>query len=355
MNVFLVADYAAPYEGNFMNSIKKLEEKIRQNKGEMLYSFPEKAKEIGWIQELGKTRKVYFHTKNVKENGRNFRKIIKENSVDMIYSHFCIGRTQAALKMVSQQNRVKLVQHYHNHYQNQMPQNPVKRMFLKYIFQGDLNIGCSESVAQSIPYKKVVAVPNAIAFERLEQWEKVKLAEDNQTVILMFGFDYERKGVDIAIKALQEVAEKYNLVLAISVSVKLEQLKQKIMDEFGEIPEFVKFLEPRDDIATYYHASDIFLSAAREEGFCYAIVEAVYCQTQCICSNLKAQPLEIPNLRIFQSENVEDLREKIVQVLECGDLNKKDKKIESCQFVKEKYAIEYWANSIYEHLRRIAK
>jgi len=352
MNIFLVADYAAPYEGNFINSIKKLEDKINQNGGKVIYSFPEKIQNIDWIIEFQKTRKVYFHTRNILNNLNYFRKIVKENSINVIYSHFCIPRTQVGLKLLSKFNKVALVQHYHNHYQ--MPNNFVKKMLLKYIFNGNLNIGCSESVAKSIPYKNVVSVPNAINFKRLEKYENIKIKDDDQKVILMFGFDYKRKGVDIAIKVLEDIAEKYNIILAISVSVKLEQLKQKIIDEFGEIPKFVKFLEPRDDIATYYHASDIFLSAAREEGLCYSNIEAVYCGVKCIFSDLEEQPLDIPNIVSFESENTNDLKEKIVEIIQNDELNNIDKKNESQKFVKEKYEISRWTDKIYKCLEEIS-
>lgn len=353
MNILLVADYAAPYEGNFINSIKRLEEKVKKNDGKMIYSFPEKAKNIDWIVELGKTRKVYFHSRSVFDNLKYFEKIIKENEIDRIYSHFCIPRTQFALKIISKLKKIILVQHYHNHYQ--MPSNSIKKMLLEYIFKGDLNIGCSESVAKSIPYKNVIAIPNAINFQRLEKYEHIKLAEDNRIVILMFGFDYERKGVDIAIKALEEIAEKYNIILAISIAVKLEQLKQKIMDEFREIPKFVKFLEPRDDIASYYYASDIFLSAAREEGLCYSNIEAVYCKVKCIFSNLEEQPLDIPYVVGFESENVNDLKDKIVKLIEKDELNNEIEKNESQKYVKEKYDIDKWTDEVYKSLNNETK
>ncbi len=351
MNILLVADYAAPYEGNFINSIKQLEEKVNKNGGSVIYFFPEKAQNIDWMIQFKKTRKVYFHSRNVVRNLQYFKKVLKENCIDILYSHFCIPRTQLALKIISKLEKITLVQHYHNHYK--MPDNFAKKALLKYIFNGDLNIGCSESVAKSIPYKKVVAIPNAINFNRLENYENIKLGDDNQYIVLMFGFDYKRKGVDIAIKALGDIAQKYHIVLAICVSVKLAQLQQKIVDEFGEIPEFVKFLEPRDDIATYYCASDIFLSAAREEGLCYSNIEAAYSGVKCIFSNLEEQPLDIPNVVSFQSENFNELREKIVEIIKNSNFNDVDEKGKIQKFVKEKYDISVWTDKVYECLERV--
>lgn len=350
MNILLVADYAAPYEGNFINSIKKLEEKVIENNGKIIYSFPEKAQEIEWIVELGKTRKVIFHSRDIRNNKKMFYNEVLNEKIDVIYSHFCIPRTQLAIKIVSKQTKTRLVQHYHNHYQ--LPKNILKSILIKWSFEGDLNIGCSESVAKSIPYKNVVAVPNAINFERLDKYENIKIADEDKKVILMFGFDYKRKGVDIAINSLKDIAEKYNIVLAISVSVKLDELKNKIEEEFGEVPNFVRFLEPRDDIATYYHASDIFLSAAREEGLCYSNIEAVYCGCKCIFSNLKEQPLDIPGIVSFESENVKDLKKQIVEIIENSDIDNLNKKIQSKEYVIKRYDLRQWVENIYECLEK---
>lgn len=345
MNIFLVTDYAAPYGGNFIKSIKKLEEKVIQNGGTIVYSFPEKAKDIKWVIEFGKNRKVYFHSKNVKNNLKMFKKISKENSINIIYSHFAIPKTQIILKILNKWKKIKLVQHYHNHYG--LPNNIFKKIIIKYIFNGDLNIACSESVAKSIPYKNVIEIPNAIDFSRLDEYENIKLTEDEKIVILMFGFDYKRKGVDLAIKALQDIAQKYNIILCISVSVKLNELKQKIIDEFGEIPEFVKFLKPRDDIASYYNASNIYLSASREEGLCYSNIEAVYCGVKCIFSDLEEQPLDIPNIEAFESENSDCLKDKIIKIIENKEFNDNAKIAESKVFVKTKYNLNKWVNDIY--------
>lgn len=357
MNILVVADYTAPYKGNFIESILKLEEKVRENGGRIIYSFPENAKDIDWIKEISKDREVYFHSRKLTKNISDFIKIIKNHKIDIIYSHFCILRTQIPLKIVSCLKKIKLVQHYHNHYK--ISGNILKRFISKYSFKGDLNIACSKTVKESIPYKKVISIDNCIDFSRLDNYEKIKIADNNQIVILMFGFDYERKGVDLAIRAIKDIAEQYNIILAISVSVRIEDVKQKIINDFGKIPSFVKFLEPRDDIATYYNASNIFISPSREEGFCYSVTEALYCKNFCIVTDFMENTYDdaddITNLISSKNEDVNDLQEKIVSAIRDKKYLNEKYAEESKQVVIKKYDINNWVEKIYSSLKMLMR
>lgn len=338
-NVLIITDYAAPYEGNFIMSLKKLEKSIIEDGGEFYYFFQQEAKNINWVNKMNN---YHFFGKNILNNIKIFNNFIKRNNIDIVYSHFCLPKTQLAIKISRIMNKnIKLVQHFHNHYE--LPNNIVKKIIFRFIFKGDINIGCSKDVADSIPYakKRVTYVTNAIDFSRLDIYENIKLT-DNKFVILMFGYTYERKGVDLAIKAIQKLNNS-NILLAISVSKNLEEFKQCIIRDFVKVPNFVKILEPRNDIATYYKACNLFLSAAREEGFCYAIVEAVYCGKPCICTKLPGQPNEIPDLLTVESENIEEIAKKIQLVVE--EKNKlSTSKVK--KYVSDTYGIDTWVKEI---------
>lgn len=357
ITIMQVMDYAAPYEGNFICSLKDLEIKLNNNNSNMVYLFPDKAKEISWVKEIVKEinnenrRKVYFLKTSVLKNLELIRKIIKTEKVDIVHSHFCLPKTQLAVKLaVNLSRNVKLVQHYHNHYQ--LPNNYLKNKLFKYIFCGDLNIGCSQSVAQSIIYdkRKVTCVPNAIYFPRLDEYEKIDISkygiQENSKVILMFGFDFERKGVDIAIEAIKIIAEQYNIILLISISVNKESVRQKIIDRFGEVPKWVKLIDSRNDVASYYRISDIFLSAAREEGFCYALIEALYCNCICISSNIPGPPLHVPGIEVFRNEDILELRDIVKKILDKSNDELNESRDLSRKYILKQYSIDDWSSKV---------
>lgn len=336
--VLIITDYIAPYEGNFIQSLKKLEKSIKKDGNDFFYLFPSKAKKITWIKSLNNT---FFLDDEIKKRIFQLNKFIKAKKINIIYSHFCLPRTQLIVKMMALKNRnVRLYQHFHNHFA--LPNNIFKRTIFKYIYEGDVNIGCSADVANTLPYKNSTYATNAIDFARLEYYEPYNIAEKNQFIILMFGYTYYRKGVDLAIRAISKLNNK-DIILAISVSKNVSEFKNNIKKDFGKIPSFVKILEPRNDIATYYKASNLFLSAAREEGFCYAIVESMYCGLPCVCTDLPGQPNDIPNLVKVPKENVDALSEKInLFINNKVDFNEEKTK----KYIIQTYAIDNWVKNV---------
>ena len=123
--------------------------------------------------------------------------------------------------------------------------------------------------------------------------------------------------------------------------------KNKIKSQFeGKIPDWIRLLPPTENVSEYYHMADLFLSAAREEGFCYSLVEATYCGTRCMSSRIGGVPLAIPGMMSFDSENSEDLKEKILGAIE----NDENKLKEAKKYVIEKYELSKWAEEIMKKL-----
>ena len=204
---------------------------------------------------------------------------------------------------------------------------------------------------ESMPYKekKRIFIDNAIDFGRLDRNaidNRVRKNKD-EFVILMFGFKYERKGIDIALKAIRQIANEKGVILAISLATNKEIVENKIKAQFeGKIPNWIRILPPSENVSEYYNMADLFLSAAREEGFCYSLVEATYCGKRCISSRIGGVPLEIPGMIIFESENVEDLQEKILWAME----NDENKIEEAKNYIVAKYDLRKWAEEVMKRL-----
>ncbi|MFI3326693.1 MAG: glycosyltransferase family 4 protein [Clostridia bacterium] len=342
MNVLIITDYAAPYEGNFMQSLKSLDNRVSQN-GKMVYLFPEKSKDFDWVSEFTKIHKVYFFTTETKDIVKTIKDINNKENIGIMYSHFALFKTQQAIKRVRLFNRkIKLVQHFHNHYFN------VKNPIYKWCFNGDLNIGCSKSVGESLPYKNSTYVDNAIDFERLKVADSnFEFQQKDKIQITMFGFDYKRKGVDLAIKAIEPLVNKLNLHLNIVLSVGEENIKNLIIKEFEKVPCWVTILKPRTDIATYFNKTQIFISPSREEGLCYSVLEAAFCGCILVTSKITGIPYHIPNFKVFESENVTEFTKILEETIATyNNINKK----ETNKYILENYHINLWSENVYEKL-----
>ncbi len=127
--------------------------------------------------------------------------------------------------------------------------------------------------------------------------ERAKLA-------LMFGYDYEGKGVDFAVEAVRLLRERegFPVTLTIAVSSRLEEVRMRICAQLcmPGIPDWILLLPPREDVSSYYHMADVFLSPSRQEGFCYALIEAAYSRTPVLASAIDAQKdLALPQSSFF--------------------------------------------------------
>lgn len=90
-NVIFAAQYAAPYEGNFIKSLKALELKLQQKKNCCVtYVFPEKAKEQPWIKRFCDEHQVCFTDDDVRsrEAIRQLRDIFRELQPRLVHTHF---------------------------------------------------------------------------------------------------------------------------------------------------------------------------------------------------------------------------------------------------------------------------
>lgn len=338
-------NYAAPYKGNLMSSIFDLENKLKKRGVITIYIFPDTARNIDWICEMIKERKhVYFKPKSFWGQLVIFNKLIKKYNVEIVHTHFWCIPDMLSIRLLKLKNsHLKSIIHHHNHY---VPsQSHLKEKIKRIILKSDANIACSADVADNLSHNNfinVMKVENAIDFSRLSD----KKRKNNTSMFLLFGFDYYRKGVDIVLDAFDNLVDKYSLQLGIVFAANKENGLSKIKNRFGKIPNWLVVLPPSENISEYYTESKAFISASREEGFCYSIAEAAYCYCQSIISSIPGHRTDIPLIKIFESENVGELTALIERVLHEDE--EEVNKINSLQreYVIEKYDLSAWSNGI---------
>lgn len=357
--VMSLLDYAAPYPGNFMLSLYNLEEEMLLRGYRMIYVFMEMNEQAKWMLKLKEDKQnVFFLSRNFNTDLKTIKAIIKKFEVKIVHTHF-VGFKYNVLLSICKKFYFKdliLIRHLHNEYiWKSFYHEYIKRK----IYSFNLTIGCSEYVAQNyLEHKKsksekVVAVVNAIDFSRLDEYELLKKEDygipQDAKVFFILGGHYYRKGVDLAINALNLINQqnRNTVFLLISISTEKEFVISEIKKELGGMPQWIRLLDPRNDVATYYKFSDVFLSPSRSEGFCYALVEAAYCGCLLIASDENAQrQLKIPFKIEFQTESTEDFILKIKEALKISLEQKKQIESIEKKYVADTYKIENWAKRI---------
>ena len=357
-NVLQFLCFNSPYGGSFFQSLLMLEQRLNQDDVDMVYLFHMDTSHYDWIQNLIKQGKeIYFLSGNFSKDIFYIRDILVKHNIRYIHAHFAglkyLFLLNVASKLYSRQTFI--LRHLRNH---DKPRGFFGESLRKMLNKVDLYIGCSESVAVEyqrnfkIDNNKITHVTNAINFNRLNKFDNLQRADygigAGTKVFLLFGFDYYRKGVDIVLEAMDGlVALGYDVCLLLSLSTNREVIESRIADRFSKIPDWLRILSPRDDIASYYRLSNYFISASREEGFCNALVEAAYCERPIISSDIPGQgELNIPHTYKFTSENVAELKDAMIAIISLTDSQKSQIISEQREYVIKNFDLETWAEQI---------
>ena len=326
-----LTDYGAPYAGNFIASLSALEMLVVERGGNVVYVLPPRASERTWTHDFSQSHDVRF----LRDGGffsyyRQMRHFLRETNASILHEHFIhfSEKIAAWLAIKTCGHRVQTVLHLHNHIE--LPKNPLLRLpHLLYFRSVSRFVCCSESVAahlvaDGVPKERVRVAENAIAFERLDHYDTSVRASlslpENAKLALMFGYNFEVKGVDLAVEAVRQLRAQGDcpVVLAVALSSNLESVRRRILEQLGveTLPDWILLLPPREDVGSYYRMADVFLSPSRQEGFCYALVEAAYCRTPVLASAIDAQKdLALPMSAFFPPQDAGALSIAIQRVL----------------------------------------
>ena len=362
--VLHLTDYGAPYAGNFIASLNALETLVVERGGSVVYVLPSRASERVWALEMAQSRDVRFLQKGgFFSYVRQVRAMLKQTNATILHEHFIhfSEKIAAWIAMNTCGHRVQTVLHLHNHIE--LPENPLLRLpHLLYFRSVSRFVCCSESVAahlvsDGISKERVRVAENAIAFERLDHYDasvrESLMLPSNAKLALMFGYNFEVKGVDLAVEAVRQLRLQvsFPVVLAVALSSNLESVRHRILEQLGteSLPDWVLLLPPREDVCSYYRMADVFLSPSRQEGFCYALVEAAYCRTPVLASAIDAQKdLALPKSAFFPPEDAGALSAALLRVFREESSPERTQDLEQVsERVRQTYALSRWAERVY--------
>lgn len=355
MNVLQFADFSPPYEGNFLKSLKALSKKLGEENSPMVYVFTKNAACRAWARELADRGEAFFLTGNPLKDVFLFKKIIKERDIDIVHTHFSLQKYDVLINAARRLSAKKTLYIRHMHMLYRRKTSPFLERIKQTISNADIEIACSRAVYEAMTEagfksENLFTVTNGIDFSALDHWEAIDrkalgIGEDAK-IVLMFGYHYFVKGVDIAINAVSELARRgEKTVLAVVDVDNPDSAARKLRERFTAAPAFIKLLAPRGDVASYYRFADVFLSASRAESFCFALREAAYCGCLTVASDIPAHKMGARDIS-FKSGDCLDLQNKLIFALHAE--NRAEIAAAQKAFVLKNYAIEKWRDEILE-------
>lgn len=364
----MVANYAAFYSGNFIASLNVLERVLAGRGVRVSYVFPKNAPFANWGEDGSYQELHDVHTADFTPAAlaAELKKLVQSDALaahTIIHMHFLDWKAIGAISRALRGEGCMLVvqEHMRMDFEWGQTKRPLmrrakdwlKQRLYRYATRDCRMIGVSDAVYQDLcrirgEHATTYLVRNAISTQRLDGvWDNA-LSLDPTRDVVIFGTHFERKGVDIALRAVMRVKSKLRLVVLTHREAETQAKLDAVEPEWRNYAAVYHVVE---DIASVYNYALCFLSPSRSEAFGYAVVEAAYCDTQVIASDIPGQNSIkcVPGIRWVHAEKADELAE-VLDACHQLRLTEKEKlqaqKEEQRTYIRTHFGVESWCEEI---------
>lgn len=286
--------------------------------------------------------------------------VLDENTI--LYTHFLNLKSLLAVKSALKNKQCTLVIQEHMRVDFEEDQTRrglagsaksfLKSKLYKYAGDGCRLIGVSDAVYSDLcslcGSRDTYLVRNAISTERLDGHRENILSLDSARDVVIFGTHFDRKGVDVALRAVIKARNGLRLVV---LTHREDDAIERLDEVESEWRDFCVVKHVVEDIACVYDHALCFISPSRSEAFGYAVAEAAYCDAQVIASDIPGQNSMkcIPGIQWVSSEN--ELAEALVN---CYEMNRdRPKELEEQKqaqraYIHEHFSLDKWCDEVME-------
>ena len=365
----MVANYAAFYSGNFIASLTALEKILAKRGVAVSYVFPKNAPFSNWGENGKYAENHVIHTVDFESSAlaAGLKAMVQsdaKNSHIIIHMHFLDWKAINAVTRVLKRERCMFVVQEHMRADFGLEQEKlswmqrgkgcIKQMLYKYATSPCRMVGVSDAVYQDLcrirgtKRLQTYMVRNAIAFDRLDGQQINSFQLDSNHDVVIFGTHFERKGVDLALRAVMKAGNSIRLII---LTHNENDAVEKLDVLCPEWRNYAKVFHVVENIQSVYNYALCFISPSRSEAFGYAVVEAAYCDTQVIASDIPGQNSMkcIPGIQWVHTEDTDDLSEALVHCYEmrrdCLENVKKQKQVQK-KYIRMHFDVNTWCTEI---------
>ena len=366
-----IAQYAAPYEGNFIASLEALEAILcKEYKCEVAYVFPRLASSQAWIHKFMLEHRTFFTCNDVCHSYTELEKIREEYMPTLVHTHFD-GYDLAVNKVFF--NGVKIVWHMHNHlsYVN----HPLKAIYQMWCFlqhygwqSKNVNIiSVSDEMKKFVEkWRKrsiygtlfagggmILFITIGIELSRDLNKRKPRISDD-KFIFLAFGGRNSQKRIDVLLEAGKELIKLRNdFQVFITKGTDTESVVNNYFQ--GNLPSWVILKDQTEDIASLFNSVDCFISSSEHETFSYAICEASVFGLPVIQSDIAGTMWNAknPSTRLFKVNDPLALCKQMNFIID-ADKEELEKQIQvTIENNRRDYSLEQWAHNVISFYKQI--
>ncbi len=272
---------------------------------------------------------------------RMFRFLIKERgNYDLLHIHGAYWYSQVvilACKLLRKKSIVKMSMLGDDDPLSIRDKQLFGRLGFRLLGLADRIISTSRELSDSyhrsmLPIDKLMEIPNGVDIEQfgpVSSQEKRKIRKNlglplDGIIVTFTGEICYRKGIDLLIRAWDEVAREYPSARLLLVGPNNDNLEdpyvRSLHHQINELnlADKVLFTGRVNNINQYLQSSDVFAFPSRREGMPNAVLEAMGCRLPCVAMETSCVSDIITdgvNGLIFESENSQQLAQHILHLI----------------------------------------
>jgi len=366
MNILIACNYSPNFSGNFIGSLVDLGLFLRERQHQPVFAFPKtdittaRGTFPDYMRSFG--LKVILYEK---DDFETIRWMVEEYCLDLLHIHF--GAFLFSILDANENLKCKIIFHDHMYFKLGMPK--VKSRYWlamdskKYKQHGISVIAVNKTKSLNYVFAHSKYIPNALSYKRpvshsftREEFRQRAGFEPDDYICLIYGYNAEVKGLDIAVEAVA-IARRENPDIKLAV-LGLGDCYSKcwqmdfVQQKTGIDPQsdWIRYIPTTDDMFSLDRAVDVFLSCSRTEAFPYAILEAISTDTACVVSDINGTKWanEYSRCRMFRHGDGKSCAK---AVLKC--FHNKSSRSSNAEALMEKYNIGRWCDRVYREYEKV--
>ncbi|MDP2209072.1 MAG: glycosyltransferase family 4 protein [Bacteroidota bacterium] len=272
----------------------------------------------------------------------NFQRYIKNNKFDIIHSHAanikkCDVLTVQSCHKAGMEIRQQLSKHFLSnknlHIADTIRLHVEKLSFTKGNYKKIIAVsnGLKKEICEyyNVPPEDIVVIPNGVnlqEFQSITEEEKILKRKElgfskDDFVLLFVGNEFDRKGLELVIKAMDLIKHKNVNLLVVGKDNPKPYYELSTKLNLGNRIFFKGLQSP---LTQYYNASDIFVLPTYHESFLIAGMEAAACGLPLLITKVPGVEdyLKDGSNGYFINRDADDIANKIVKLIDSNSLRK---------------------------------
>jgi glycosyltransferase involved in cell wall biosynthesis len=362
------ADFGSPYAGNFIASLQALGRGLNEQGARQVLVLPERALPRPWLPELtasGATVYILGEKSGFPRTVIRIWRILARERATVAHVHFArydihVWLAAALRRLIG--TRVAVL--WHDHGGSLPPPRTARRRVkdaIKLRLMGrSARVMCvspalrDDLLARGLPEERACVVANGIDLERARQAhasrDEVRTSlglGETAFVFLAFGWDPYRKGIDLALAAMEQAAGiNPEAVLLLVGTPAMEEFARKALG--GSLPSWLRLAQSRESVGELYQAVDVFLAASREEGMPYSLAEAMANSLPVIASDIGGHAMYSAAAGVVTCavDSAPALAEAIQSMVNWPLELRKERGAANRQYVEDRFSLPAWTRAI---------